>query len=210
MTTQAGTEGKKERGDGPAVFTYTDGEGNTGLKRVPTKVGSVDITAKTGVTKSYKPSELPQEVKDALVEFAFAARAKTFINNHAADDGSDVIELSDKVYADFMAGKIYSRSESGAKPGKKFDASIYANAMRDTFKFMAKKKMKMKDGTPISEMPEEKVADLKAKLEGMTPKERTAAVKGFKENKIYERALKELQARAIDVSDIGEVDNLAF
>lgn len=197
----AEVETKKERGDGPAVFTYTDAAGNKELKRVPSNPGSVDVLSKAGVSKSYKPSELPEAVKNALIEFAFATRAKSYVNNHGKKDGSDAIELTDKIWNDLVEGKIYTRSENGAKVGRKFDATIYVQAWTNVYKHLAKKGGKNEKGQPITELTQDLIDDLRTGLEAMDAKTRVARIKGWKENPYFVKALKELQAKAVDLSD---------
>lgn len=201
---------KKERGEGPAAITYVDKAGKSDYSRVPLDVTAVAITAKgQTMPQSYNVSELPASIKDALVAFAFSSRVKVYLANHANPDGSDAIKLATQVFEDLKSGKVYSRSAEGGKPGKKFDGSMYANAWKAAYKFMASKKMKKKDGKEIKELTETEVADLQASLEAMAPKERGARLKAFKDNKFYEKALAQLKAQAIDMS--GEVsDEMPF
>lgn len=195
------TNVKKERGEGPVIVTYGDADGKKDFKRVPAKVTSVIVTARNGgASKVYEVSKLSPETLSALAAFALASRTKTYVNNHAGDDGSDVIKLADQVYSDFMTGKLYSRVEGGSKPGKKFDATIYVDAAKAAMLFMSKKGMKNKAGKPVQAMTEAQASNLLTKLTSLTPKERTEQIKSMKANKFFTKALMELQAKKIDTS----------
>jgi len=209
MTTQAAA--KKERGEGPISVTYADKAGKSDYKRVPLDVTAVQITPKGSTSgKLYNVAELPVAVKDALAAFALATRAKTYVANHAKPDGSDAINLVDKVWAEFLAGKVYSKGDGGAKVGRKFDGEIYAQAWRAADAAMAKRNLKKKDGSPIKSMTDDQVADLKVSLESMEPKARGERLKSFKSNAFYERALKELQAKSVKPDDETDTDDMPF
>lgn len=197
---------RKERGTGPMAVTYIDSENKSDLKRVPTNVKGVHVVANDNKgTKSYDVTALSPQVMLALAASAMAGRMKIFVANHA-ESSADVIKLTDQVYADFLAGKVYTRVEGGKAPGKKFDGQLYADAWKNVYAFMAKKGMKNKAGQPIKALSDDQVIDLKTKLEGMDPKERAAKLKGYNENKFFKKALGELKAKQIDTSDVEATD----
>ena len=202
--------GKKERGEGPVAMSYVDKAGKNDIKRVSTEVTGVHMIAKGDHgAKTFDVSKLPDGVKNALVVKALSSTLKLYIINHAKPDGSDAIAVADKLYADLAAGKMYVKGEGAGKAGRKFEADIYIAALKQAYDRMAAKKMKTKAGVLIQAMSESKLADAKAKLESMPPKERGAQLKKLLENDFYKKALAELKAKAIDVSG-AEVEELAF
>lgn len=206
MAAQAAPK-EKTRGEGPVGFSYIDVAGKSDYKRVPLNVKSVVVLdRKTKRTKSYDVSVLPQQVKDALVAFAFQTRAKTYMNNHLDEGSNDALKLADQVYADFNAGKVYSRAE-GAKVGRVFDTALYVEAFKLTMQFMADKKMTRKsDGKVYVPLNQQGIAKLTAKIEGQTPNERTKYVFDLKKtNKYFAAFVKELEAKKI-TKDIGADD----
>lgn len=160
-------EGKKSRSDGLVKATFANDKG-TDHKRVPEGVNAVVLNG-----KQYVLSSIPQGIKDQLVAFALAQRAKTYVNNHADDEknGSDVPELIEKVYSDMLAGKLYAvTAEGGAKKGKEYDPTDIIEAVRRAKEKVAK--------TDPSKQPasEAQLAALRDKLMGLQGKDRTAFV----------------------------------
>lgn len=199
---------KAKRGTGPMQLSYVDSKGSHEHKRVPIDAAGIRIVA-GGKPKNYDATKLPAAVKDALVVFALASRIKTQVANHAEDNGANVHELADGVYSDFLAGKIYSKAEGGAPRGKKFDAHIYAEALKAMYAFCAKKGLKSKSGKAIVALTDAQVADFTTQLESMTPKERTEKIKGLNANSIYKKALAELKTKAIEV-EAEVMDDMPF
>lgn len=162
MTEVATEDTKKARGDGLVKVTFADEKSND-HKRVPNGVQSVILNG-----KAYTIASIPQQVKDQLVAFAFAARSKTYVNNHADDskNGADVSELIEKVYKDMLDGKLYSvTAEGGAKKAKEYDPSDLIEAV---------KRARDKMGKPASEA---QLAALRNKLVNeLSGKDRTAFV----------------------------------
>lgn len=202
---------KKERNEGPLDLTFADKKGAKDHKRVPLDVASVIVTAKGGHgAKEYDTTKFPAEIKDAMIAGMFAGRVKTYVNNHAKKDGTNTLEFSDKIYADFMSGKIYSREGGGGRPAKPFDASLYVDALDKAFQFMASKKMKFKSGQLIKPFSAKELADARTKLESATKDERKAKISSWKDNPIYKRILAELEAKRIEMDTTEEVEEMAF
>jgi len=218
------TETTKTRGEGPVVIGYTDAEGKS-HKRVPLGGSALNITPKGAESgKSYNLADLPDNVKTALILAGAGNRIKTYIVNHGKPDGSDALALADEVWAEFVSGSVYSKSttsEGKSSQGKKFDGTIYAEAWRAAYSFMAKKGMKKKDGSAILALSDDQVLDLKTSLEAMQVKTtvtpegkkiigRTERLAGFKDNQFYEKALAELKAKAVKVDTKVEIEEMPF
>lgn len=205
---QTQTAPADKRGEGPAVITYADVEGKKDYKRVPGNVASVIVTDRaTKTEKVYDVSSLPESVKNSLVAFAVATRAKSYINNHFDAENAEqnnAIALADSVYADLLNGNVYAKSESTAKPGKKFDPSIYVEAAVAAYKFMSEKKMNNKQGTPIKPMTESQQAEYATQLIALTPKERTEKIRAAKQNPYFAKALLQLQAKKIVTKSVED------
>ncbi len=191
----------KTRGEGPIAVTFTDKAGKLDFARVPLDAAGVHIVAKSGAAKTYNVNELPPAVLLAFAALGVASRMKTYVSNHAEDNGSDAINLTDELYADFVAGKLYSRGEGTGTVGRKFDGAIYAQAWKAAYAFMERKKMSKADGSPIKALTEQQVLDLQASLEAMTPKDRGERMKSWKSQPFYTKALAELKAKAIKTDD---------
>lgn len=165
--TEVATETKKTRGDGLVKAVFAN-EKSADHKRVPQGVQAVILNG-----KQYTINSIPQQIKDQLVAFAFAARAKTYVNNHAdeAKDGADVPELIEKVYKDMLDGKLYAASaEGGVKRTKEYDPSDLIEAVK-----RAKQKVAEQDSTKQPATPEQLEA-LRNKIMGLQGKDRTAYV----------------------------------
>jgi hypothetical protein len=206
---------EKTRGEGPMIVNYVSADGKTDHKRVPADVIGVHVVArKDNSAKTYLLADIPEAIKQALAAKALANAQKIFVANH--DKGGDnVISLSDKIYSDFVSGKLYTRAEGGAKPGKKFDPTIYVQAAVAAYAQMAKRKMTYKSpdggatpGKPVLAMTEQDAQDMAAKLEAMTPKERSEQIKKNKRNTFFDKALTELQAKAKKIDTDEEVEEL--
>lgn len=200
-------EAKKERGEGPMIVTYADKAGKNDLKRASTDVVSVVVQQRVGGNKKvYEISKLPPAVKDALAAMAFAQRSKVHVANNGNDKGDNVISLADAMWADLAAGKIYSRSADGEKPGRKFDPVPYADAMRIAMANMNKKGRTGKNGKVVQAMSDKQYADFQAKLNGMAPKERTDFIRGLKKDSFIAAAMAEVEYRNKQ-KDIDEDDS---
>lgn len=201
---------KKERGDGPMIVTYADKAGKTDLKRANTDVVGVVIMQRAGnKSKSFDVSKLPSNVKDALAAMAFAQRTKTQVANND-DDGNNVISIADAMWKDLAEGKIYSKSADGTGPGRKFDPTVYAEGMRIATANMAKKGViNTKTKKVVVPMNDKNVADFKAKLLAMAPKERGDFIRGLKKNGFiaagFAQADAEAKNKAVEQDDM-EVD----
>jgi len=185
---------RKARGTGPFQLTFADASGRADYKRVPKAVTGLVITA-GGVAKTFDPAALPDATKSELIILGMAQRIKTYVTNHADDTGSNVHDLATSMYSDLLNGHLYTRTESSAPRGKKFDSNIYAEALRATYAFMSKKLLKNKAGRHVLPLTDAQVLDFKTLLESMTPKERTEKIKNLKLNAIYTRALVSLQTK---------------
>lgn len=223
-----GTDTAKTRGEGPVVIGYTDGEGKA-HKRVPLGGTALNITPK-GATeaKAYSLSDIPDNVKTALILAGAGNRIKTYITNHGKPDGSDALELADEVWAEFVAGNVYAKStttDGKATQGKKFDGTIYAEAWRAAYAAMAKRGLtkKSKDGAdiPIAALSDDQVLDLKTSLESMSAKSSTDAngkktvgrgerLRSFLSNTFYEKALAELKAKGVKLDPKAELEDMPF
>lgn len=199
---------RKERGTGPMQLFYVDSKGANEHKRLPLDATGIKVVA-AGKSHTFSIKELPAAIKEALVVDALSKRVKTYVANHAEDNGSNVAELAKHVYDEMVAGRIYSKTEGTGQRGKKFDASLYAEALRATYAFMAKKNLKNKAGKAIVALNDGQVGDFKMQLEAMTPKERTEKIKGLQTNSIYKKALAELKMRAIEV-DTEVMEDMPF
>jgi len=198
---------EKTRNEGPMVVTYVSADGKDDHKRVPADVTGVKVLQRSDNTaKVYNLADLPEAIKMGLAAKALAGQQKIFVANHA--DGDNVISLADKIYSDFVSGKLYTRAEGGEKPGKKFDATIYVHAAVAAFAAMAKKKMTYKSGKAIEPMDEAKTEELTVKLTSMSPKDRGLYIKTLKKNKFFDKALMELQAKAKKVDADEEIEEL--
>lgn len=167
MNDVATEDGKKTRGDGLVKVVFANDKG-ADHKRVPEGVQSVILNG-----KAYSIASIPQQVKDQLVAFAFGARAKTYVNNHAdeAKGGTDVPELIAKVYQDMLDGKLYAASaEGGAKKTKEYDPSDLIEAFRLGMQKVAESNPAKKPATP------EQLEALRNKIIGLSGKDRTAYV----------------------------------
>lgn len=166
MNTHVETE-KKSRSDGLVRAHFANEKGHD-HKRVPEGVHAVVLNG-----KHYSISNIPQSIKDQLVAFALAQRAKTYVNNHADEDknGADVPELIEKVYSDMLAGKLYAvTAEGGAKKGKEYDPTDIIEAVRRAREKMAKEDHTKKPATPAQ------LEALREKVMGLQGKDRTAFV----------------------------------
>lgn len=196
MVAQKANEVSKERGEGPMIVTYADKAGKMDYKRVPNDVTSVVVVQrKGGVKKTFDLTKLPQNVKDSLAAMALASRAKVFVANHGNEAGDNVISLVDGVYAEMIAGKIYSRSADGEKPGRKFDPVPYADAMRIALGNMNKKGRTGKAGKVVQPMNDKQYEDLKTKLNAMAPKERGEFIRNLKKDSFIAAAMAEVEYR---------------
>lgn len=199
-------EAKKERGDGPMIVTYADKAGKNDLKRASTDVVGVVVVQRAGnKSKAFDVSKLPANVKDALAAMAFAQRTKVQVANNSNDNGDNVLSLADAMWKDLSEGKIYTRSATGEKPGRKFNATLYADAMRLALAAMAKKGRTGKSGKPVQPMTDKQYEDFKTKLEGMAPKERSLFIVGLKKDSFINAAIKDVEAK-IAKENIDEDD----
>lgn len=216
MAKTENTEGKKTRNAGPVVVTFVDSKGKNDNKRVTADVTGVMIADRKGGNKVYTIDSIPPAVRNGLVAFALASRAKTYVVNNIDDDHGNVIPLADKVYSDFAAGKLYSRGggEGGAKPGRKFDPTDWVEAVRMSVERQAKSKKLLKNGKPVQEMTATQVEDLKQKLIAMTPKDRLELINGkFRQNGLIAACYASIQAKKLadaakketDTQDISEL-----
>lgn len=199
----------KERGEGLIAVSYIDTDAKGDYKRVPLNVASVfvDNNHVDGDTATFNVTELPDSVKNALIADAASKRIKTYVANHGAKDGSDAIALAKEVWQTLVSGNVYAKSEGGSKPGKKFSGEIYAKAWEIAYKAMAKRGLKNNAGQPIQELTPDQVMDLQVQLESMQPKERTEKLRTYKAKfPLYEKALKELQAKEVDTKGATDLD----
>lgn len=172
MTATAATE-KKTRGDGPVKVSYANAAAKD-HKRVPTDVSHVVIADPQGKAAEYDVSALPEKVKAALVAFAVAQRLKTYANNNLDEEknGVDVLDLTNKHFAELMAGNLYSASADGTgkKAGKPFDVRIWIDAVK-----MGAEARRKKDAN--AKMPTEaNLQALEQKLLSLAGRERTAFI----------------------------------
>jgi hypothetical protein len=198
----AGAQTKgKERGDGPMVVTYGNKEGQHDLKR-PRNATSVVVVQRHGNVKQvYDLTKLPENVKNDMVAYAFAQRAKTYVLNHT-ENGADVITLCNGLFADMEKGNLYARSADGEKPGRKFDAVKWADVMKAALLAMNKKgRTNAKTGKVIQPMSEQGYKDFITALEAAAPKERTEKIAGWKKDGFFMRALKEYEFKNAEVDN---------
>lgn len=196
---------KVKRGDGPMAVTFGDSAGKKDYKRVPANVDNVVVLSrKTNTTKEYSISALPEAVRNQMVAYALAARAKQAVNNHA-DDDTDVLSLVDGIYNELAEGKMYAKAAEGKGPGKKFDASLIVEAFSKAIEFKIKKGLKRKDGSALSPLSEKQREDLKVKLESMPGTDRKEYIKELHKSEYFKKAYAELKARKIKV---GSEDSL--
>jgi len=210
---------KQTRGEGPVAINYVDAEGKA-HRRVPMTGAGLSIVPKGAEQgKVYNLTDLPESVKLALMLSGAGNRIKTYITNHGNPDGSDAVSLADEIWADFVAGKLYSRvaGEGGSKAGRQFDGSIYAEAWRAAFAAMAKKGLKKKDGSAIVPLTDDQVLDMQTKLETMSTKEstgadgktipsRTQVINAYKQNAFFLKAFNDLKAKSVKTtSEVGEL-----
>lgn len=167
VATEVATETKKTRGDGLVKVAFAN-EKAADHKRVPDAVTAVMLNG-----KAYTVAAIPASVKDQLVAFAFATRAKTYVNNHAdeAQKGADVPALIEKVYSDMLAGKLYSvTAEGGPKKSKEYDPSLIIQA----FQKASEKRNKVDPSKPVA--TPEVLDKLREKIMGYEGKERAQFV----------------------------------
>lgn len=203
MTTQAAP--KTERNKGPIAVSFVDNAGKDDYKRVPKGVTGVVITAqKDGSKKTYSLSGISPEVKDQMVLYALATRMKQNVNNHVNDDESNVLSLTDTIYTDLLAGKMYSKAAEGKGPGKKFDASIYVEAMAMSFAEKAKKGVVGKNGQKIQPMTDEKKEGFKLKLESFSPAERKEYIQKLMAAPLFKKCYKLVESKRISLKSTDD------
>ena len=165
--TEVAAEAAKTRGDGLVKVAFVNAAG-ADHKRVPEGVLAVSLNG-----KQYTVAAIPAAVKDQLVAFALASRAKTYVNNHADDAaaGADVPGLVEKVYSDLLAGKLYSATaEAGPKKSKEYDPSLIIEA----FQKASIKRNAADPSKPVAS--DELLGKLREKIMGYEGKERAQFV----------------------------------
>ena len=210
QSAKSATPAKKKRNSGPFMLNFADKAGKSDYKRPPADVTSVIITSRKDNSKrTYDLSKIPPTVTMALLALAVGTRQKTYINNHVEDDGSNVHTLSDGVWADFLAGKVYSRTEStgGAPRGRKFDATRVVNCVVNGFIAMAKANMTKPNGEPIKPMTDKQINDLTVKLNTLSGQERNEQLRKFKKNPFIKLEFARLEGskattKEVDVDDM--------
>lgn len=209
MAVQAATNGKKTRGDGPVSFVFIDGS-NKEHKRVADGASQVKVLAKGGKTKTYNVSTLAPAVIMQLATMEFKKRLDIKIRNTVKDDANaEVIAIADEDYAALKEGKLFSRKEGGAGgPGRTFNFDMWVTIAKYASDIIAKAD-KTGKRKPASD---KQLADFRGKLEAMTPKDRTAQLKKFREKPVYalaEAQYKTEQAKkAIAAGDVDDMDAL--
>ncbi len=202
-------DGKKTRGDGPVSFMFIDAS-NKEHKRVVDGGSQIKVVAKGGKTKTYNVSTLAPAVILQLATEAVKKRFDTFVRNTVKDDATvEVLACTDDSFALLKEGKLYSRKEGGAGgPGRTFNFDMWVTIAKYASDIIAKAD-KTGKRKPASD---KQLADFRGKLEAMTPKDRTAQLKKFREKPVYalaEAQYKTEQAKkAIAAGDADDMDAL--
>lgn len=205
MATQAApvkaTRAKK--GDGPIAVKFLNSK-NEETKRADAETESIRISDKSGKSKDYSVAKLSLPTLRQLALDALKRKVVSAVNSGSKSNGSvDVIKVSDDIYNNIVAGKFYVRAEGGAKPGRKFDVDIWADAMLRTSEIK-------------SQMPNSKVKvfskkiidDFKTKLETMPDKDRKVFTAKLQNDAVFKRALYEVRAKRVSTTS-GEFDALS-
>ncbi len=181
---------KAKRAEGIVKTAFVVAGSDELHKRVPKGVVAVDVNG-----KRYDIAAIPAEAQTMLVAFALASRAKAFANNHAdeAKKGEDVHELVDQVYADLLKGELYGLTSSGGseKKEKKFDASMYVEAVLNGSKLLNQK-------NPAKPVASQDVLDaIRNKIENeLSGKERTGFLIKLRQDPYIGPAYAVLKAKA--------------
>lgn len=192
---------KRERGEGPVSFAFIDSKGQE-HKRVPATVHAIVVKDRvTGKNKSYDPSRFPPQALVAIAAYGFAKRAQNYVASNNKN-GKDVHMLADSVYADFIEGRLYNKSEGEGSRQRKFDATPLVTALARYSADQAKNKIINRDtGKPVVAMTEEHQQRLIAKLQSMPFKQRTQLINGkYLANNTVNKYYLEAKAKAKQTS----------
>lgn len=204
----------KKRNQGPVAILFKNAEKED--KKVLKGVTSVIVKTRTGETKTFDLASIPTEHLAALAAMAFASKTKGYVNNHAKEDESKVLPLADEVWADFVAGNIYSETKekkagTGGARGRKFDASMYVEAYRLAKESQNKAKVLDKAGNVIQLATEKQLESLKTQLVSMTGPDRAKKIKGMMENPVFKKHYLAVQAKNIKINkEETNIDDLEF
>lgn len=210
MTTDTKKETKK-RNQGPVNVLFGTAE-KADHKRVPKGVTTVIVKSRNGQTKTFDLSAIPSEHLTALAAVAYAAKAKSYVNNHAEKD-DEVIGMADKIFSDFVAGNLYTKGDAktGGKRGRQFDATLYVLAYQKARESQSKAGVKNSKGALIKVATQQELDALKTQLVSMTAQDRSKKIKVMLENPVFKKHFLAVQAAQIKTKDVDDtVNDLEF
>lgn len=211
--TDTKAETKTKRNEGPVIVTFSDGA-KADYKRVPKGVTSVIIKDRKGNERSFDLASIPTEHLAAMAAFAFAGRAKTFINNHAEGDAPDVVGMADKIFGDIVAGNMYAKAETtgtGKPRGRQFDPTDYVEAFKRAKETQAKAGVKNKQGVKIEPATEAQLENFKMQLVAMTGPDRTKKIKDMMGNPVFLKHYRAVQSAKVNTKGIDvSIDDMDF
>jgi hypothetical protein len=125
----------RKRGNGPAAFVWVDEDGEEINRAIPTY--DLRIKPRVGDTVDLSLQELDDKVALALVGYAVKEIVNTFLRNHADESGNNIGELIAEKWKEIKSGTPFQRS-APKRPGSRFDATLYVDAMRKYYKAIGK------------------------------------------------------------------------
>jgi hypothetical protein len=189
------------RGKGPLKIKFTDGSAQH--DRIPAAVrGVIVMDVLKNQSRSYDLAKIPAAVGAQLIAEAISKRVKVYVSNHAKN-GLAVNEASDQIFADLVAGKLYSRSAGGPR-GRLFEPEIWIRAHQILRAAQERNGVKLPNGRPIKPWDAKTEQDMAAKLVAMDPALRKQKQKDWKSKPAFMAAL--YQAKS-ELSDDDEDDD---
>lgn len=176
---------RTKKGEGPFVISFIDAD-NKETPRVPNAVHAVKVVDKSKNEKLFTIGELSPAVKERLAASGLRNILGAGARNGANDDGSNVLDIVSKLFENVKEGKLYAAREggkSGAPRGRQFDYQLWIDVGIRT------KKLRREEAPTDAQ-----IANSRLKLEAMTPADRNAKIKQWKDDPFFALAHKEITA----------------
>lgn len=193
---------RAKKGDGPILVKFLNAK-NEETKRVDADTEFLRVATKEGQSKDYSVTKLSLPTLRQLALDAIKRKFVTAVFSGHKNGKVDVLKVSDEIYNNILNGKIYVRAEGAARPGRKFDVTLWGEAMLRTS--VIKSQMPNSKVKPFSKKV---IDDFKVKLEGMSDKDRKVFTAKLQNDAVFKRALLEVKAERVK-SATSEYDALS-
>jgi hypothetical protein len=173
------------RGKSPLKIRFHDG--SQAHDRIPANVQAMHVEdAVTHQGRRYDLAKIPALIASQLVAEAISKRVKVYVSNHAKN-GLAVLDASDQIFSELVAGKLYTRGAGGPR-GRLYNPDVWILAHQILRADQERRSVKV-NGKVIKPWDKKTEADMAAKLVSMDPSLRKQKEKDWKSKPTFMAAL---------------------